>query len=720
MDPDRHNDPPKKPAVTPAAPSVAEVAFAGLLTRSIEALGLHTSGPRIEYQRPEFVESGFTPLVEFALFGLPHGSPDPPDWPRLKLAELLPEEGALGDYLEALPPGERLAKLLAAIDLDEVDDYSLVEVVAAHKRMEAWSAAKATQAAAALAEREALNPTWPGSMPGRTRGECLAGDELAVRLRTSRLAATRMAACGRAFAGTLSATGQALELGLIDFPRAQAIFTTLDGLPVEVAIAAEWEVLEKAPGRTLRQLQQDLAKAVIAVDPDDADSRHRAALQKRRVHRPRPLPDGMASFSAVLSAADAIALDTALDAAARAAKNNASGRTLDQLRADSLALMGHCALATGSIGFDPAPHGQCGCATTTPAAPPGGSAVDLSALQNEPVSGDAAASRLSPGPAPPPASQASVSPPSDAHETAPATEPPHPGHRLPGGRLPGIRLGTLGGVRADIRITVPLNVVLPDLDAPPRHALERDPEPVAELEGYGPIPPVVARALAAGGVWRRLVTDPTTEQVLDVGRTRYQPPPGMAALVRERDGTCAFPACSTPARSGDLDHMHEWHNGGETSVWNLQALCKRSHALKTIGAFTVARASDGTYAWTTPTEHGYLRRRDGTTIPLPRLTATELRAIGRECRRTGRGVDQRVVDSVLAEVAAGSDVGGIWNPPALPVRSAPASSPLRRADEHTSSSPADQHAVTRRPDEYSGPASRFEGPTWTPDEAPPF
>src|SRR5690606_15446167 len=86
--------------------------------------------------------------------------------------------------------------------------------------------------------------------------------------------------------------------------------------------------------------------------------------------------------------------------------------------------------------------------------------------------------------------------------------PPRPGERLPGRRLPTIRLGSLGGGRADVRVTVPLGVLLPGPDAPLVSPLDRVPEPVAELEGYGPVPPVVTRALAAGGVWRRLVTDP--------------------------------------------------------------------------------------------------------------------------------------------------------------------------------------------------------------------
>ncbi|MCM3659464.1 DUF222 domain-containing protein [Georgenia satyanarayanai] len=670
--------------------------------------------------KPE-AETPATPLPVPSAADERFGPTGSTSWPTDRLAELLPVEGALGDYLAPLPPGPRLGILLAAIDPAEVDEYSLVELAAAHKRMESYAAAQAAKVAAELAERPALNPDWPGTLRGRTRGECLAGHELAMRLKMSKIAATRMAASGRAFGNLLEATGEALERGLIDYPRAQVIFTTLDGLPPEVALAAQWEVIETAPGRTLRQLREDLEKAVISVDPEEADARHRAARQKRTVYHPRALPDGMASMTAVLPAADAIAVDLTLESAARAAKHAGDGRTIDQLRADAFSLMAYGALANGYIGVlseqqlassaatgaddspagvtDPSaaggevparraadpPSGSKGPRVPADEPAPGFEGPGLPA--DEPAPGfegpglpaDGAATDCDEPPAPEPgAAKAEAVPDTKRAGRGKGTEvpygaaPPVPGQRLPGGRLPAVRLGTIGGLPVEVRLNVPLAVALPGLNAPARNALERDPEPVAELEGYGPIAPEVARALAAGGQWRRIVSDPVTGQVLDVGRTRYEPPAAMADLVRERDRTCIEPSCSTPARHCQLDHIHEWQHGGETSVWNLGPQCTRVHAVKSQGGFTVARASDGTYAWTTMTGHGYLRRTDGTVIMMPRETAVGLRRIGKEMRRTGRSVPAEVVDAVLAEVAAGSAVTGGWTPPPLPQRSLPA------------------------------------------------
>ena len=47
---------------------------------------------------------------------------------------------------------------------------------------------------------------------------------------------------------------------------------------------------------------------------------------------------------------------------------------------------------------------------------------------------------------------------------------------------------------------------------------------------------VAGWALAAGGTWRRLVTDPASGTVVDVGRARYRPPAGLADLGSGRSG----------------------------------------------------------------------------------------------------------------------------------------------------------------------------------------
>jgi hypothetical protein len=71
---------------------------------------------------------------------------------------------------------------------------------------------------------------------------------------------------------------------------------------------------------------------------------------------------------------------------------------------------------------------------------------------------------------------------------------------------------------------------------------------------YGPIAAAVARDLAAGGTWRRILTDPKSGRPLDYGTTCYRPPKHLAELVITRDQTCQFPGCRIPAHRCYIDH----------------------------------------------------------------------------------------------------------------------------------------------------------------------
>ena len=135
------------------------------------------------------------------------------------------------------------------------------------------------------------------------------------------------------------------------------------------------------------------------------------------------------------------------------------------------------------------------------------------------------------------------------------------------------------------------------------------------------VPALTAWALAAGGTWRRLVTDPASGVVIDVGRTRYRPPAGLADLVRARDRACVFPTCQTPAERCDIDHLTAWSQGGTTSLDNLATLCEAHHRLKHTPGWALTRNNtSGTLSWHTPDKTVYQRHPNGTITRLPRKT----------------------------------------------------------------------------------------------------
>ena len=135
------------------------------------------------------------------------------------------------------------------------------------------------------------------------------------------------------------------------------------------------------------------------------------------------------------------------------------------------------------------------------------------------------------------------------------------------------------------------------------------------------VPAMTAWALAAGGTWRRLVTDPASGTVVDVGRTRYRPPAGLADLVRARDRACVFPTCQTPAERCDIDHLTAWSQGGTTSLDNLATLCEAHHRLKHTPGWALTRdQASGILSWHTPDKTVYQRHPNGTITRLPRKT----------------------------------------------------------------------------------------------------
>lgn len=477
-----------------------------------------------------------------------------------------------GAGVASVIPGGALAVLLESLDLDAAGDGELVEVAAAWQRLGSWVHAQLARVAGVLSGRESMNPSWDPAAGHPPAQACVAGDELAMRLCVSRRAASRLVDHGRAFAGQLGATGQALAAGQITAVIAGRIADRLAEQPLQVALAVEDQVLPGAGRRTPAQIDRDLERALLVVDPQEAAARAVRARAGRCVFRPRVLGDGMASLTAVLPVVSAVRIDAALDSAARAARVAGDPRTLDQLRADGLRdLVLHTACTPDSDADAGVRAGAPDPQTST--GTPGTQPVDLSA---------GGATRTASAPIVAVTGPSGVDGP-DRSATSPEARRGCPHVPRP---------------RTEVHVTVALSTLLGMDDRP------------AELARGGSIDATTARALAAGGTWRRIVTDPASGTVLDVGRTTYRPPRALARHVRARDQVCARPGCPTPADSCDLDHTSEYHPAdgrepGSTADTNLGPLCHRDHRLKTDGGFTLRQTRPGHYEWTTPAGHRY-------------------------------------------------------------------------------------------------------------------
>jgi len=130
-----------------------------------------------------------------------------------------------------------------------------------------------------------------------------------------------------------------------------------------------------------------------------------------------------------------------------------------------------------------------------------------------------------------------------------------------------------------------------------------------DLTGYGPLPPALGREIAADAVWKRLVTDPITGAVLDVGRTSYRPPTALTEFLRARDRHCRVPICRRRAVDSQIDHTVAFHtDGGGTDRDNLYHACLCHHRMKDARGWSVTQHRDGMITWTTPTGHRYSSR----------------------------------------------------------------------------------------------------------------
>lgn len=461
-------------------------------------------------------------------------------------------------WSEYVPDG-LLADLLAQpAETDPAHrEFEALERVGGWERVIAWAQARQTREMASFMVSAQARNRALGAYDSQAHDSAVA--EVGLMLRVA--AGTAAARVGDAWSlcTRLPATLAALEAGRITLSKARIIDAETLNLTDEHTAAVEAQVLAKARQQTPGQVRVATRRAVLSADPAAARKRAEQARRERGV-RMWPEPDGMATVSAYLPAADAVGVFAVVDEYARQAGSSRDERSMDARRGDALVDLvlgptGSCSQGSSSIRNHP---------TDEPSDASGGARDDFQAV----------------------------------HATSST------GCRCECGRC---RRG--GGV--DVRVTIPYTALLGADDL------------AGDLAGYGPIPAAVARDLASGGTWRRILTDPATGRPLDYGTTRYRPPAHLTGLVITRDQTCQFPGCRVPAHRCDIDHAiaHNPDTGtGPTSDFNLGPKCRRHHQVKQTPGWSVTHHTDGCTTWATPSGHVYHTQPPPLTNPEPLTT----------------------------------------------------------------------------------------------------
>ncbi|MGZ4595616.1 MAG: DUF222 domain-containing protein [Actinomycetes bacterium] len=444
-------------------------------------------------------------------------------------------------------PGPLVMQALSRIDPGDLSDAEQLEFVEVWDRCIAWAEAGRTRALAAMDFYEPGHPL----MGDRALADETLHSELAPVLRMAPATAAKRLDSARTLYNRLPATWSAMAAG--DLGHMQAVTVAEELGPLDPATAARIEatVLPRLPGRDVGGVRRLLRHEILRDDPARAEERARRALAERRV-RHWPVEDGMGTLQVTHGAIEAQFIFDTLSAWARTRGAVQTG--MDAGRADALVELCQLAVSGGLVRVieHPVPA-RSTCAGVEGEGPPVGAAV----RSDRRAGGDASTAG------------GRDDPPEGGRPDNPGPSSPRPPH------LP-----------VCLNVTVSLETLL---------GLRDDP---AQLEGYGPIPPFLARELAGDSRWRRFVTDPVDGHLLDFGRAREAPLPLRNYLVH-RDRTCRFPGCRRRATRCDCDHAQPYSRGGETTSANCGMLCHRHHKLKTLGLLRLAREPDGTVTWTT-------------------------------------------------------------------------------------------------------------------------
>ena len=123
---------------------------------------------------------------------------------------------------------------------------------------------------------------------------------------------------------------------------------------------------------------------------------------------------------------------------------------------------------------------------------------------------------------------------------------------------------------------------------------------ICEIAGVGPVPLEVARSLASDSILRVLVTKGGQPMAVTPGKRTI--PRALRLLLEARDRACVVPSCDVKL-GRQVDHRKPFAQLGPTDLENCGLLCKVHHDMKTYLGWRLARAADGSWAFTPPDDY---------------------------------------------------------------------------------------------------------------------
>jgi hypothetical protein len=432
-------------------------------------------------------------------------------------------------------------------------------------RREARTAAVKVQVVSEFVEVSTALADPAASPQEHTAQEMALVAEVACALTISERSASTLISESRDLVSALPLTLSALQAGMISWQHARVMVDETANLDQHGAAALEAHFLDPgapnpARGCPAGELVPSRFRHKARTwrerhHPVSIEKRHAKSVADRRLQYV-PDRDGMAWISAHLPAYQASGIWDRATAAARALQGPDEGRTLTQLRVDLVATW----LLGGNV-FGRAIGDSAGSAAGHEGSTEG----------NEGNLGNARSA--------------------DGAEGNVGNE--GTGDLSAGGS------GVTADVpwpRAQVLVMVPVMALLGVTEEP------------AMLDGYGPIPPSMARQLIANGAdsFHRVLIDPRDGAPLEIGRKAYRVTPAQRRWLRMRDGKCPFPGCNNQSLDNEADHLLAWANGGSTGIANLAQPCPKHHKLRHTTGWTPEPATkDQPPGWISPTGRRY-------------------------------------------------------------------------------------------------------------------